>query len=361
MLTLISFLAVISLLAFVHELGHFLAAKLSGVKVEEFGIGFPPRVFSFRRGETLYSLNLLPLGGFVRLLGEEGRVAQSLEKRAFYAQPIGRKIPIILGGVLMNFLLALVLLAFFFARYGEPRVTYFLQIEEVKDKTPAAAMGLKKGDKIRAFRLEENKEWQLIQQPEEFTQFLQNNSGNFIYLLLQKESKKEVKSGWMRYPAEAAGEAVSILGIVYRPFPQINYRRVSLIAVPRLTLLTSFNLVKESLRGLKRMLSFFWYKRQLSPEITGPIGIARITGITVREGGDMLIHFVALLSLSLAIFNILPFPALDGGRLVLALAEFFFRRQLNLKWQRWINALGLAILLLFMLYVTFWDLQRWFF
>src|SRR3989344_3220813 len=159
LITIIAFIVVLSILVLVHELGHFLTAKKFGIKVEEFGFGFPPRVFGKRIGETLYSINLLPVGGFVKLYGEDAagggavRHAKSEERiadiqRAFYARPAWQRATVVLAGVIMNFLLAVVLISYLFSAHGVAVPTENIRVVDIVKDSPAAAAGLAKGDEV---------------------------------------------------------------------------------------------------------------------------------------------------------------------------------------------------------------------
>ena len=181
MLTVVTFLVLISVLALAHEVGHFLMAKLSGVKVEEFGLGFPPRILSRKLGETIYSVNLLPLGGFVRLLGEDSVGVDSDDPRAFPNRPHYQQVGILMAGVTMNLILGLTLLALVFTRFGLPRVHMALRIDEVVADSPAGRSELGVGEEIIGFT-PVGERFQDIHLAKEFPEFIKDQFRSEIRL-----------------------------------------------------------------------------------------------------------------------------------------------------------------------------------
>ena len=202
-ITVVAFVVVLSILVLIHELGHFLTAKKFGIKVEEFGFGFPPRVFGKRIGETLYSINLLPVGGFVKLYGEDsaggGSIRQQLKaksqklkaksqqpdvERAFFARPAWQRATIVLAGVIMNFLLAVVLISYLFSAHGVAVPTENIRVVDVAKNSPAQSASLQRGDEVITI------DGKRISKTEDFAKIAKEKSGRSIQLKLERDGKE---------------------------------------------------------------------------------------------------------------------------------------------------------------------------
>ncbi len=355
--TILTFIVLLSVLILIHELGHFLAAKCAGVRVEEFGIGFPPRLCGKRIGETIYSLNLLPIGGFVRLTGEEGDVSGYLkgslkedDPRSFANQTNFVKASILTGGVLMNFFLGVFLVGIVFAFLGVPDIQNVIELSEVVLDAPAAGAGLKSGDLIQKFQ------FQKISSSEEFVEFINQHLGEeVVFEVRSKEAEvREVTVVPRLEPPEGEGP----LGIVFVVIPEISYHKIALWQVPGQAVLESLQLTGLMFGGVVRIFRDLVMAGEVPKDITGPVGIARLTGEVAKQGFFQVVNFAALLSINLGVINILPFPGLDGGRLSFVLAEAVLRRKIKAKYQKWVHTIGIAALLLLMLIVTFYDILR---
>lgn len=327
----------ISLLILVHELGHFLAAKFFNVKVEEFGFGFPPRIFAKKIGETRYSLNFLPFGGFVRLLGENSLspIAESERSRSFSHQAAWRRAVIIVSGVLMNFLLGWLIISGLFLFGSSPR----LGITAVLPNTPADQIGLREGDFILGF-----------ERAQDFINFVDKNKGKEIALNIQRGEEVlpfNVIPREKIMPSEGPlGIGVGEIGYPKLPFLQ------SLIAGFTTTLQITvaifaamFNLFIGLLAGSAALKNF-----------VGPVGIFQVANETGALGLPFLFNLIALISLNLLVLNILPFPALDGGRLLFVLVEKIKGSPIAPRKESIANAIGFIILLLLMIGVTIKDI-----
>ena len=352
MITALIFIAVIGVLVVVHEFGHFIVAKRAGMKVEEFGFGFPPRLFGIKKGETTYSINWIPFGGFVKIYGEDGEHRDA--PRSFSSKPIGTRLKVIVAGVTMNFLLAAFLLML--GNYVGIRVGIGDEMDEIsaaaKDKmvqvvsvvqdSPADQAGLKIFDEIVGFST-----------AQEVRDYISANAGRKIELTIRSDSQTEVKE--ISLPEKDEGDG--LLGIVPA--------RTGLLSYPWYESLwrgleDAVFLTAQTAIGYYELFKTLLLKGQLLADVSGPIGIASVTGQAAAVGFRFLLQFVALISVNLAILNIIPFPALDGGRALLLIIEKFKGSPVNQKVEAVINSIGFALLILLMIYATVKDIGRLF-
>ena len=350
MITALIFIAVIGILVVVHEFGHFIIAKKAGMKVEEFGFGFPPRLWGIKKGETVYSINLIPFGGFVKIYGEEGEHRD--EPKSFSSKPIGIRLKVIVAGVTMNFLLAAFLLML--GNYVGIRVGIGdetdaisaaardkkIQILRIVEGSPAHEADLKIFDEIIGFST-----------AQEVRDYIAANAGKEIKLNIRRDSQTEVKE--ISLPAKDEGDG--LLGIVPARTGLLSYPWYE--AVWRGTTDAVF-LTAQTAVGYYELFRTLLLKGQLLADVSGPIGIANVTGQAAAVGFRFLLQFVALISVNLAILNIIPFPALDGGRALMLVVEKFKGSPLNQKLEAAINSVGFALLILLMIYATVKDITR---
>ncbi|MBP9815906.1 site-2 protease family protein [Candidatus Woesebacteria bacterium] len=355
MFTILIFFIVLSILVIIHEAGHFIAAKLNGIKVEEFGFGLPPRVFGFHIGETLYSLNALPFGGFVKVLGEEEEelTGKKLSKedlgRAFSRKRSWQKIMVLVAGVTCNFLLGWFIMSYLFTR-GVPVPSEIVSVEEVVTNSPAEKAGLLKGDKIRSMQFNETVE--TIESTEELTAFAKAHGDEEITLTVQR-GEGNISLSIIPRKNPPAGQGA--LGLVISNY---EIKKYSITEAPLLGLTESVKMTKLIFTEFSKTLFRFVTFQKQEAEIAGPVGIARLTSAAARQGMDALLQMIGLLSLNLAVINILPFPALDGGRLALVLYEMISRRKVNPNIERKLNMAGFAFLLSLIALVTVNDIIK---
>jgi len=312
-LTLFVFLIVLGLLVFVHELGHFLAAKVSKVKVEEFAFGFPPRLICRKRGETKYCINLIPFGGYVKMLGEE---EESKSSRSFSTKKARSKLFIVVAGVLMNFILAGILFSVGYMIGMSPiRVDaskiggtqkHRIVIAQVNTESPAEQVGLEVGDIIEGFA-----------STEDFADFTKANLGQQINLRVTRNNKEITKVVAVSQNIEAP---VGV-GVTDIPIVKLAFFKALAVGFEEMVLTTGYIIVM-----LKNVLMSLFQGR-VSGGIAGPVGIFNLTGEAVKMGVVYVVQWAAILSINLGIINILPFPALDGGRAVFIVAEGVFRKK----------------------------------
>lgn len=351
MFTLVVFLAVISVLVFVHELGHFIMAKRAGMKVQEFGFGFPPRLWGKHYKGTLYSINLIPFGGFVRIFGEQGDARR--EPGSFGHGTFLQKTLVIVAGVVMNFAFAAVLLmagnflglrvGLFDAQMMSRATDKKIEIIQIAPGSPADTGGLRPLDEIRGFTT-----------PEEVQAFAFTHAGQSVVFPIRRGTTNLDIPLNLR-PRSPTGEgpigiSLALTGVVHYPWYESLWRGVT----------TAANLFVATLLGYYGIIASLFQTGRLSADISGPIGIATLTGQAARIGINYLIQFVAMISINLAVLNILPFPALDGGRLVLVIAEKIRGRALSHHIEDMINGLGFFILISLMVAVTVKDIVKFF-
>lgn len=348
-MTILIFFIVLSVLVLAHEWGHFITAKRAGAKVEEFGFGFPPRVFSFTKDGTIFSFNLIPFGGFVKIYGENGLEARN-EPGSFTSLKIGRRAKIVASGVAMNVVLAFVLLSGV-NLIGKPSIVdennvamardVKIQVVDVAKDSPASNAGVKAGDVIKSFT-----------EVSDFKSFVENSAGKEIVLFVKRGIEDlEIKAvPRINPPAEEGALGVALL-------------KTGIITPPRYLFLWQGLKDTMVMIGVISSALFLFFKTlvlegRVMGEVAGPIGIASLTGEAYRLGLAYLLNLVAVLSINLAILNILPFPALDGGRLILLAVEKIKGSPVNHKIENAINAAGFVLLLTLMLFVTWQDLAR---
>lgn len=360
LLTIITFVLVLSVLVLIHELGHYLTAKKLGVKVEEFGFGFPPRIFGKKIGETIYSINLLPIGGFVKLYGEDeaggGKVGTLDEKafkgkerqKAFFARPVWQRALIVFAGVFMNFLLATVILSYLVAVQGVPQPGKDIVIAAVAKNSPAEKAGLKEGDIMLSLN------GQKIVSAEQVILYTKGHLGQEITLIVKTPQNKEQTinvTPRVHYPAGEGAMGVAIS-------PNVTVKKYPWYAAPWAGLKEAIYQTGAILQGLGQLVVQLTVNRQIPQSLAGPVGIAQLTGQFVQIGFNAVLGLVALLSLNLAILNVLPIPALDGGRLFFILLEGVIGRKVDPRIEGYVHAAGMAFLFALIIFITFHDITR---
>lgn len=362
MISVLAFFIILSILILIHELGHFIAAKKNNVYVEEFGFGLPPRILSIRFGETLYSLNLLPFGGFVKLLGEEEDVSAKklpveLKKRSFLLKKPLVKALIIIAGVLANFFLGWLIISYLFTQ-GVPTPTDNVMVEKVARGSPAEKAGLQEKDLITSATAFGTDDLKIIKNPLKKTEDLISLSKNFAgrqIILTIKRQNKEFKVFVVPRTNPPAGEGplgVVVTTIINKKYPFYLAPFFGFLETVKLTFLT----LRELLKMLFNLITF----KKIAVDVAGPLGIAKLTSQVVKFGGNALLQFLALLSINLAVINIFPFPALDGGRLIFVIYEWLSKKRVNPKIEKTVNSFGFAVLISLIILITINDLTKFF-
>ncbi len=373
-ITIIVFILTLLILVISHEFGHFITAKKFGIKVLEFGFGLPPKIWGKKVGETLVSINWLPLGGFVRLFGEDEVDKKVLKnERSFAAKPVGQRIVVVVAGVAMNFLLAaLIFWVVLFAegfREQVPLLTpyHFVGVNQtdetlvlvggVAKDSPAGAAGIKPGDQILKF------DSTAITGSEQLMSLTKAHADQPVNLTLQdpERNQREVTVTPRGNPPAGQGAlgveigSVTVANLNYQSFPQRLFSGIT----------HSYNLGSYSLTVLGRFIGEAISSRNVAPvagSVSGPVGITNIAGMILQSKSPLLpyLSFIAMLSLNLAMINILPFPALDGGRLVFLVVELITRRRVKAEVERWVHTIGMVILIALIVLVTFSDIKKFF-
>ncbi|MBP9828312.1 RIP metalloprotease RseP [Patescibacteria group bacterium] len=358
-LTVILFIVILSALVVAHEFGHYMAARKAGMKIEEFGVGFPPRLFAWKdaRG-TDWSINLIPLGGFVKIFGENGHDAEL--PGSFASKSIPWRFLTLSGGVLMNFIVAALLFAFGFA-VGLPAVIedapagakvsdISVSVLQVLPDSPAATAGILEGDAILTIdgaAVLTGEEARVALTPKADGSPLSidvRRAGEVQTFLVQPAFIEEVGR-------EAVGVGVLTTGTVRYPWYLVLPKGIEAATVMTIQVVQAFG---GLIAGLVQ-------RENVAAELSGPVGIAVMTGQVASLGFSHLVQFAAMLSINLAVLNALPFPALDGGRIAFLFLEAVRRKRASARFEQGVHAAGFAFLLLLVVFVTYRDLVKLFF
>lgn len=364
LLTIIVFILILGLLIFSHEFGHFVAAKKAGMKVEEFGFGFPPRIFGIKKGETIYSINLFPIGGFVKIHGEQRPKKPGVFKedgRAFYNRPIWQRAIVLVMGVIMNLFLAAVLLSIVHG-IGAPTIIeerveqnvrdIQIQIIEVAANSPAEEAGIKMGDAIKQLVINDSRF--IIYEVGDVQRLVARHAGEEITLFIKRgdEILEKILTPRISPPENEGpiGIALAKTGLVTYPWYLAIWQGFK----------TTGQLIVTFINLFYHLLKTLILKGVLIGEIAGPVGIAVLTSQITKLGLVYILQFTAIISINLAIINALPFPALDGGRLLFLAIEKIKRSPVSAKVENLFNSIGFALLIALMLLVTFRDIAKLF-
>lgn len=362
LISALAFILLLTVLIIIHELGHFTLAKIFKVEVEEFGFGLPPRALTlFQKSGTVFSLNWVPFGGYVRLKGEN---EINLEKRfvqgSFASASIPARLLILSGGVLMNFILAFALLTVGFS-VGRWVPNFYGSIEELQDAaakgeisletgvyitgvlpgSPAAKAGIVKDSAIQSI------DGQKVVSPTDVVAY-QKGKRRVTYELMEG-TEKNIRSVEVQLSDGRSGVEISAFAA------KLSAPRRSVAKAVQLAGKETVFMTKQTVKGITHLMQSLATTGHVPEGITGIVGIAVLTYGSVQEGFMTYLRLVALLSLSLAILNVLPLPALDGGRLLFVLVEMVIRRPLNQRFELITNAVGFFLLIGLIIIITFND------
>ncbi|MGM0414285.1 MAG: RIP metalloprotease RseP [Bacillota bacterium] len=355
--TIVVFIIFLGVLIFVHELGHFIMAKKSDIRVEEFALGFGPKLISRKKGETVFSIRLIPLGGFCNMVGEmpvdkddlsEEEVKlyeETVEQgRAFHQKSPGKRLLVLAMGAIMNFILALVAFILIFSFYGLP-VDYSSEavIGQAYPNHPAAEAELRSGDKILAIDGQDVESW------EEMASYIHDHPGEPLEFTVQRNGNEMVFEITPRYD-ESAGHG--IIGVE----PDLIRERVGPITAIQGAVTQTGYVMKMTFNGFVQI-----FAQRNTEDLGGPVMIASIVGRAARTGFDDVLNWLAIISINLGILNLLPFPALDGGRIVFVLIEMIVGKPVPQEKEGFIHMIGFFLLILLMVFVIYQDIITSFF
>jgi len=366
MLTVIIFLVILSVLVLIHEFGHFIMAKKAGIGVEEFGFGLPPRIWGKKIKGTLYSINWLPFGGFVRLVGEDPTDERRDQKNSFFVKSIGQRTLVVVAGVIANLLLAVVIFYIIVFALGfkvslpllfEHRFKFVNQtkqviVADVDASSVAQNAGIKIGDSI--IQVGEEK----IASIDQLQKIIRSSEGKNLTLILENpvNNKTRMLQVTPTYSQELQAPA---LGVGLGELVVLTYDTPMQKVFSGFS--HSYNTVVYSGRIFGELISYAVREKDITPVkegVSGPVGIAEITGQAVSLGPLSVLQLMGLLSLNLAVINVLPIPALDGGRFFFLIIEAITRRRIYPHVEKWAHQIGFAILLALILLVTFNDIAK---
>lgn len=384
MFSLIIFLLILSFLVLIHEFGHFIMAKLNGVRVEEFAIGFPPRLFTIKYGETNYSINIFPLGGYVKLFGEEYQEVdptshKAMRGRAFAFKKPYQKALIVVAGVVMNLLFGVLILYGLLTFNGfksDPLPLIFphhftfgtqegrvIATHLVKG-SPAEKAGLKPEDIIFSYSIEFENTTSLLTSAQQLINMIKKSPGKKIYLetVSLKDGKIKTISVVPQYNKELkrAIIGVNLIDGIVLSYTSPTDRVFS-------GLMHSYNIMEYNFSVIGQLINIAVREKTTAPvsgAVSGPIGIYGVVNDMIQSSGEKIVknilNLMALLSLSLGVMNILPFPALDGGRMVFVVYEWITGKQVHKKVENVTNIAGFAFLMGLAVLVSINDILRLF-
>lgn len=364
-MSVLIFIIILAVLILVHEFGHFIVAKKSGIRVDEFGLGFPPKIFSKQWGSTLYTLNAIPFGGFVKIFGEDAHseeITEENKKTSFVYKPKWIQASVLVAGVTMNIIFAWLVISLGlmiglpspvdYGGFGKVSDTK-LTITEILPGSAAQIAGLVSGDqiiKVVSTIGDVNKDLT----PENVKNLIKNSTGDIEITYKRGSASLDTISVTPKYDETSKtriiGIAMDQIGILKLPV------HLALLEGVRTTALLTQNTALGLFDFFK---GIFTFKSDLS-QVSGPVGIAHVVGEARTLGFVYLLTLTALISINLAIINLLPFPALDGGRLLFVFIEAIIRRPISPKFVRVTNTIGFVFLLILMAVVTAHDIFKLF-
>jgi|AntAceMinimDraft_10_1070366.scaffolds.fasta_scaffold13665_4 regulator of sigma E protease len=355
MIYIISTIVVLGILVFIHEFGHFIAAKIVGIRVEKFSLGFPPKIVGKKIGETEYCLSWIPLGGYVKLSGmidesmDKNYIKKPIESYEYRGKKWWQKIFVTSAGVIMNLLLAIFIFTIFTFKTGVPDISNDPIISRIAKGMPAAEAGLQSGDMIISVNGNKIEKW------EDMSEIIHNLAGKEISL--KYERSNEVKS-------------VKLTPILQQTVVDGSIKKVGLIGISGKVDYHSASFGEAISSGFKT--TYFWFKLTVSSlgmlikgeesvkNVGGLIMIGKLAGESAKSGMMSLFSLIAILSVNLAFINILPIPALDGGHIIIAIIEGIIGKELNIKVKMAIQQIGTFLLLGLIVLVMINDVLRLF-
>ena len=339
MLTILACIFVFGILVTVHEFGHFITAKLTGMKVEEFSIGFGPNIYQQQEGETLYSLRMLPLGGYNKIAGMDPDDPEDPE-HGFNSKPVTSRMLVILAGSLMNILLPVVIFFGLFLAFGMDVPENKPVLGQIIEGYPAEQSGLKEGDRILSINGKPVHEWLDIRKN------IADSGMQPIPFEIQRDTEKLTITVTPGVNPETGKPFIGVVS-------SLKNVRLTPVQAAVASVSATKNIIKNMYASLYHMVT-----GKTKAEFSGPVGVAKMAGEVAHKGFDRLMQFTAMLSLNLAIINLLPLPALDGGHFLILLIEAVTGRKLGKTAMQNIQKVGVAMILALTIFATFKDLTR---
>lgn len=348
-ISIISVIVLLGVLIFFHEFGHYLAARMSGVGVTKFSLGFGPKIIGKKIGMTEYVLSLIPLGGYVKLVGESEteKLSAEEEKISFSKQPVLKRIFIVFAGPLFNFVLAIIIFSAVYL-YGVPALSGV--VGEVQQESAAYEAGIKKGDKILSIDGKNIDYW------DDIRQVIAQSQGQRVKIIIERDEQKNefFIQPKLSKTQNILGEEVEAYLIGISPSDNIIIEKRNVWEATIIGLQKTWQFSKLTLIVFVKMI-----KGQVSPKnLGGPIFIAQAAGAVAKEGVIPFLFLMALLSVNLAIINLFPIPILDGGHIMFNLIELVRGKPMSLKWQGIFQQIGFIFLILLMIFVVMIDIDR---
>ncbi len=361
-MSILLFIVVLLLLVLVHELGHFLIAKLARIRVDEFAFGFPPRLFSVKKGETTYAFNLLPIGGYVKIYGENpDEVHPSERERSFGGKSRWIQAAVVIAGVVFNLVLAWILIAMTFMigitapvenSSGFPVSDPKMMITETAKGGPADVAGIKSGDIL--LQVSDGVETVVASTPEAISRFVGTKGEIPLNFFVERNRETFALTITPVQGISTNGPAIGIY------MDMVGTLRLDLLDALSHGFTKTYEFTKLTAVGIVAFLSEAIIGDADFSTVTGPVGIVNEVGNAAGLGFANLLLLTALISINLAIINVLPFPALDGGRLLFIAIEGVMRRPIKAVYANTVNVVGFALLMLLMVVVTYHDIVRLF-
>lgn len=349
-MTIIIFIIVLLVTVIVHEWGHFFIARKSGMIVEEFGFGIPPRLFSWKRGETTYSINALPIGGFVKIAGENGIENTTPVSKQFESKPWYLKSAVLVAGVVCNILLAIVLFTAAYtigmpvaSDHGTPTVV------SIVGGSPSADSGIVVGDVVTGIATSNAKLTSI-------------NTTALHNAIINSDGPVTISytHGGKAHDAVVTPTGVHQARVVGISIEPVIKERLPLWPAFKAACMQTYATAGEIFTTLASLIAGIFHRNGTAANLVGPVGLAQEVGSAASIGFTYLLAFMAAISVNLAVLNIMPFPALDGGRLVVVLLEAVFRRKFSQNTVGIIHAIGFLVLLVLMAFLTVGDVRRLF-
>jgi len=357
MFTILIVIISLIILVALHELGHFLFAKKYGVAVEEFGIGLPPRIWGKKIGETTYSINLLPLGAFVKMLGFDDHEGKN--KHSFSAKPIWQRAVILLAGIVAFWIIAFLIFTFVVGfssiptavpdDFTEQGVVPYVQIYGVASDSPADLAGITMGDEIKLMKFGSTS--LEISTVKEVTDFTEENKGNEISLMLSRASE-DIEVSLVPRVNPPIGEGAMGIGLIRVANLSTTWYKAPLVGA-KITISQTKGIPVTMFSALYRKIKG---EKVTDVQIVSPIGVVKIMGQALQRGVAQFFMFVGMIAVWLAIFNLLPIPALDGGRLLFLLIEAIRRKPVKAKIEQRITGVFFLIIMALMIVLVVKDI-----